>query len=117
MNNFKNRLREAIKSVFSDMDLLSEEEVKAEIGKYLYDDRTSTILYGWDHENAIEYLSVESFGLWKDIPIHEDENILINSEQFPILFPYESVNKDCFHGQEYKKYLISDDYFEFKAAA
>ena len=118
MNNFKQMLREAIKSVFCEMNSLSSEDARSEIRGYINDTRTSSIFYAWDNDTTEYYRPVDAKFDWsKLLPI--PSNRIANSANIPSLFIDEQpMNESFIDDKTYKMGIASDDYyFMYKAAA
>lgn len=122
MNNYKRKLSEAIQSVFTEMFSMSTEKLQSKVKRYLYDERTSALLYAWDNI-ATEYPGIEDNNFdMKDISTVFKttglENIDTNHLSFPSLFVDYPQIDSIFDDQTYDKGIVtSDDYYMFQAAA
>lgn len=122
MSNYKRKLSEAIQSVFTEMFSMSTEKLQSEVKRYLYDERTSALLYAWDN-NASEYPGIEDNNFdMKDISTVFKTTVFeiidTNHLRFPSLFVDYPQIDSIFDDQTYDKGIVtSDDYYMFQAAA
>jgi hypothetical protein len=115
MSTFKKQLSKAIKSVCCKLEKLSSDDFQDKINKFLYNERTNTILYAWN---------CESSELYEPTFFNYNKKEL-TAGAFLFSPSYKKNSSFCFDDQQikriednckYKTVLASDDY-SFKAAA